>query len=94
MIQYLGKNNFKHKSLELSSKGRKIWERAKRQGEGVLNSRCTTGEGTFSASLLSCWWDDKLQHVNLRPKTRALRFLKTNQFSQIGGSEAVHTAVS
>jgi hypothetical protein len=94
MIQCLGKKNFKYKSLELSSNGRKSWERAKREGEGVPNSRCTAGEGTFTASLLSCWWDDKLQHVNLRPKTRALRFLKTNQFSQIGGSQAVHTAVS
>jgi hypothetical protein len=76
MIHYLGKSNFKHKNLELSSKGRKSWERAKREGEGVPNSRCTTGEGTLTESPLSCWWDDKLQHVNLRPKTRALQFLE------------------
>jgi hypothetical protein len=47
MIHYLGKSNFKHKNLELSSKGRKSWERAKREGEGVPNSRCTTGEGIY-----------------------------------------------
>jgi hypothetical protein len=78
----------------LSTKGRKSWERAKREGYGVPNLRGTAGEGTFTASLLTSWWDDKFKHVNLRQKTRALRFLKTNQFSQIEGSEAVHTGVS
>jgi hypothetical protein len=86
MIQYLGKNNFDHKSFEFGSKGRKSRERAKREGEGVTNSRSTTGEGSFNLSLLSCWRDDKLQHVGLRPKARALRFVKTDQFSQMGES--------
>jgi hypothetical protein len=76
MIQYLVKNNFELKSLELGSKGRKSGERAMREGEGVPNSRSTTGEGQFTPSLLFCWCDDKLQHVGLRPKARALRFMK------------------
>jgi hypothetical protein len=45
MIQYLWKNNFELKSLELGSKGRKSGERANREGEGVPNSRSTAGEG-------------------------------------------------
>jgi hypothetical protein len=76
MIQFLGKKNFELKSLKLGSKGRKSGERAKREGESVPNSRSTTGEGQFTPSLLFCWWDDKLQHVGLRQKARALRFMK------------------
>jgi hypothetical protein len=52
MIQYLGKKNFKHKCFELGWKGRKRG-REQREGEGVPNSRCTTGEGSFTPSLLA-----------------------------------------
>jgi hypothetical protein len=86
MIQYLGKTILNIKVLSWAQKEERVGRERRERGEGVPCSRSTSGEGSFTTSLLSCWWDGKLQHVSLRLKVRALRFMKTDQFSQIGGS--------